>query len=115
MRAHSEKFKKRGLNSVTLCEVAKQSLGPHLVKQPIWVWGDLGSFQLAQSNSLTEGVWNLGGLYLATHEDNSIQLLSIAKNYNSLPYLVSSVWLAQFRKPDAIEVGTPSKVRAKQI
>ena len=31
-------------------------------------------------------------VYLALHEDNSIQLLSIANNYNGLPYLFSSVW-----------------------
>jgi len=28
----------------------------HLVFQPIWGWGDLGSFQLPQSNSAPEGV-----------------------------------------------------------
>jgi len=30
-------------------------------------------------------------VYLAPHEDNSIQLLSTANNYNGLPYLFSSV------------------------
>ena len=42
-------------------------------------------------------------VYLAPHEDNSIQLLSIANNYNGLPYLFSSVWPAQFQKPDSSE------------
>jgi hypothetical protein len=32
-----------------------------LVFQPIWGWGDLGSFQLPHSNSSPEGAWNLGG------------------------------------------------------
>ena len=30
-------------------QVAKHFLGPHLVLQPIWGWGDLGPFQLPQS------------------------------------------------------------------
>jgi len=34
--------------------VAKHFLRPHLVFQPIWGWGDLGSFQLPQSNSSPE-------------------------------------------------------------
>jgi hypothetical protein len=84
--------------------VAKHFLHPHLVFQPIWGWGSLGSFQLPQSNSSPEGAWNLGGLYLAPHEDNSIQLLSIANNYSSLPSLVSTIWLAHFQKPGATEV-----------
>jgi len=29
-------------------------LRPHLVFQPMWGWGDLGSFQLPQSNSSSE-------------------------------------------------------------
>jgi len=41
--------------------VAKHFLCPNLVFQPIWGWGDLGSFQLPQSNSSPEGAWNLGG------------------------------------------------------
>ena len=36
--------------------VAKHLLQLHLVFQPIWGWGDLGSFQLPQSNSAPEGV-----------------------------------------------------------
>ena len=52
-------------------------------------------------------------VYLAPHEDNIIQLLSIANNYNGLPYLFSSVWLAQFQKPDASEIWTSSTVTAK--
>jgi hypothetical protein len=70
--------------------VAKYFLCPHLVYQPVCRWGDLGFFQLPQSNSSPEG-GNLGGLYLTPHEDNNIQPLSIANNYNGLPYLVSSV------------------------
>jgi hypothetical protein len=35
--------------------VAKCFLHLHLVFQPFWWWGDLGSFQLPQSNSLPEG------------------------------------------------------------
>jgi len=34
---------------------AQYLLLPHLVFQPIWGWGDLGSFQLPQSNSAPEG------------------------------------------------------------
>jgi len=60
--------------------VAKQFLRPHLVFQPIWGWGDLGSFQLPQSNSSSEGARNLGGY---------IFFPAIANNYNGLPYLVS--------------------------
>jgi len=90
-----EQLQKRGLKSVTLCEVAKHFLRPHLIFQTIWGWGDLGSFQLPQSNFPQEVAWNLGWLYLAPHEDNSIQLLGIANNYNGLPYLVYSVWLAE--------------------
>jgi len=70
--------------------VQKQFL--HLVFHLIWGWDDLGSLQLPQSNSSPEGGWNLGGLYVALHEGKSIQLLSIANNYNGLPYLISSVW-----------------------
>ena len=62
-----------------------------------------------------EGAWNLGGLYLALHEDNSMELSSITNNYNSPPYLVSSVRLAQFQKPDATEVWTFSTETAKQV
>ena len=43
-------------------------------------------------------------VYLVPHEDNIIQLLGIANNYNDLPYLSSSIWLAQFHKPDATEI-----------
>jgi len=43
-------------------------------------------------------------VYLALREDNSLQLLSIANNYNGLPYLFSSVWLAHFQKPDATDM-----------
>ena len=67
---------------------AKHFLRPHLVLQPDWGWGDLGSFQRPQSHSSPEGSWNIGGLYLAPHEDNSIQLLSVANNYNGLPYIL---------------------------
>jgi len=95
--------------------VAKHFLHLNLVFQPVWGWGDFGSFQLPQSISSPEGAWNLGGLYLALDEDNSIQLLSIVSNYNGLPYLVSTVWLAQFQKPDATKVWTSSTVIAKQI
>jgi len=56
---------------------------PALSLPPIWGWGDLGSFQLPQSNSSSEGARNLGGY---------IFFLAIA-NYNGLPYLVSFVWL----------------------
>jgi len=35
--------------------VAKHFLRPNMVFQPIWWWGDLGSFQLPQSNSSPEG------------------------------------------------------------
>jgi hypothetical protein len=35
---------------------AQYLLLPHLVFQPIWGWGDLGFFQLLQSNSSPEGV-----------------------------------------------------------
>ena len=90
-------------------------LRPLLVFQPVWGWSDLGSFQHPQSNSSPEGAWNLGGLYLTPHEDNSIQLLSIANNYNGLPYLVSSVWQAHFQKPYASEVWTSYRSTAKQF
>jgi hypothetical protein len=93
---------------------SRNVLRTHLVFQPIWEWGDLGSVQLPQSNSSTEGAWNPGVLYLAPHADNSIQLLSVANNYNGLPYLVSSVWPAQFQKPDATDVWKSFTVRAKQ-
>ena len=39
--------------------VAKYILRPHLILQPIWGWGDLGSFQLPQSTSSPEVAWNL--------------------------------------------------------
>jgi len=39
---------------------------PHLVFQPNWGRGDLGFFQLLQSNSSPEEVWNLGG-YIEPH------------------------------------------------
>ena len=55
------------------------------------------------------------GYILAPHEVNSIEMLSIVNNYNALPYLVSSAWLAQFQKPDATEVWTSSTATAKQI
>jgi len=38
-------------------QVAQHLLRPHLVFQPIWGWGDLGSFQLPQSNSSSEEAW----------------------------------------------------------
>ena len=41
--------------------VAKHFLRPHLVLQPVWGWGDLGSFQLPQSTFSPEGAWNLCG------------------------------------------------------
>jgi len=37
--------------------VAKHLLQMNSVFQPIWGWGDLGSFQLPQSNSSREGAW----------------------------------------------------------
>jgi len=36
---------------------AQHLLQPHLVLQPIWGWGNLGSFQLLL-NSSPEGAWN---------------------------------------------------------
>jgi hypothetical protein len=36
-------------------QVAKHFLHLHLVFQPIWGWGVLGSFQLPQSNFSPEG------------------------------------------------------------
>jgi len=68
--------------------VAKHFLNRHLVFQPIWGWGDLGSFQLPQSNSSPKGASNLGGY---------IFFPANANNYNGLLYLVSSVWLAQLQ------------------
>ena len=41
--------------------VAKHLLRPNLVFQPIWGWGNLGSFQLPQSNSSPGAAWNLSG------------------------------------------------------
>jgi len=35
--------------------VAKYFLRLNMVFQPIWVWGDLGFFQLPQSNTSPEG------------------------------------------------------------
>jgi len=35
--------------------VAKHFLHPHLLFQPVWGWGDLGSLQLPQSNSSPAG------------------------------------------------------------
>jgi len=86
--------------------VTKHFLHLHLVFQPIWGWDNLGYFQLPQSNSSWEGPWNLSGYILFP---------AIANNYNSLPYLVSSVWLAQFQKPDATETRMSSAVTAKKI
>jgi len=74
--------------------VTKHFLRPPSVFQPIWGWDNLGYFQLPQSNSSPEGAWNFSGY---------IFFLAIASNYNGLLYLVSSVWLAQFQKPDATE------------
>jgi hypothetical protein len=37
------------------CRVAQHLFRPNLVFRPIWVWGDLGSFQLLQSNFSPEG------------------------------------------------------------
>jgi len=39
----------------------KTFLRPDLVFQEIWGWGNLGSFQLPQSNSSSEESWNVGG------------------------------------------------------
>jgi len=86
--------------------VTKHFLCPHLVFQPIWGWGNLGYFQLPQSNCSPEGAWNLSGY---------IFFPAIANNYNGLPSLISSVWLAQFQKPDATETWMSSTVTAKQI
>jgi len=72
MCAHLWTVKKRGLNSVTLCEVSKHFFCPPFVFQQICGWGDLCSLYLPQSNSSPEGTWNLGGLYIAPHDDNSI-------------------------------------------
>jgi len=36
-------------------QVAQHLLWPHLVFQPIWGWGNLGFFELLQSNSSPEG------------------------------------------------------------
>ena len=80
-------------------------LQPYLVYQPIWSWGDFGSFQLPQSNSSPEGAWNVGGLYLALHEDNSIKQMSIANKYTGLPYLVSAAWQAGFRNVMPLRYG----------
>jgi len=38
------------------CRAAHYLLLPHLVFQPNWGWGDLGFFQLLQSNSSPEEV-----------------------------------------------------------
>jgi len=38
------------------CRAAQYLLLPHLVFQPNWGWGDLGFFQLLQSNSSPEEV-----------------------------------------------------------
>jgi len=47
------------ISLATVCygdsQVPKLFLLPHLVLQPICGWGDLGSFQLPQSNSSPEG------------------------------------------------------------
>ena len=91
---------------VMATRVTKHLLRLNLVFQRIWGWCNLGSFQLPQSNSSPLGAWNLCGY---------IFFLAIANNYNSLPYLVSSVWVAQFQKPDATEIWTSSTVTAKQI
>ena len=48
------------------CQAAQYLLLPHLVFQPNWEWGDLGFFQLLQSNSSPEEVWNLSG-YIEPH------------------------------------------------
>ena len=64
---------------------------------------------------LTRGSLKSRWVYLAPHEENIIQLLSIANNYNGLPYLFSSVWRAQFQKPAASEIWTSSTVTAKPI
>ena len=45
---------------------AQYLLSPHLVFQSNWGWGNLGFFQLLQSNSSPEGVWNLSG-YIELH------------------------------------------------
>jgi len=62
-----------GLGSISLASVgydgsqsAQYLLPPHLVFQSNWGWGDLGFFQLLQSNSSPEGVWNLSG-YIEPH------------------------------------------------
>jgi hypothetical protein len=38
------------------CRAAQYLLLPHLFPQPNWGWGDLGFFQLLQSNSSPEEV-----------------------------------------------------------
>jgi len=55
--------------------VAKHFLRPHLVLQPVWGWGVLGTFQLPQSILTRRSLKSLS-VYLAPREDNSIQLLS---------------------------------------
>jgi len=46
---------------VLASRVAQHLLCPHLVFQPFWGWGNLGSFQLLLSNSIPEAAWNLSG------------------------------------------------------
>ena len=57
---------------------AQYLLSPHLVFQSNWGWGNLGFFQLLQSNSSPEGVWNLSGcieLHMKITESNCWVLL----------------------------------------
>jgi len=94
------------LASVCYCNsgVAKHFLSLHLVFQPIWGWGDLLFFPASSIKFLTKSSLKSRWVYLAPHEDNSIQLLSIANNYNGLPFWFSPVRLAQFQKPDVTDM-----------
>ena len=51
----SQAHRQQRISLATVCygpRVAKYFLGPQLFLQPIWGWGDLGSFQLPQSTSV---------------------------------------------------------------
>jgi len=73
-----------------------------LPTNPAVGWSSL--FPASSIKFLTRRSLKSQWVYLAPHEDNSIQLLSVANNYNGLPYLFSSVWLAQFQKPDTTDI-----------
>ena len=75
----------------------------------MWSW----LFTASSIKFLTRRGLKSWWVYLAQYEDNSIQLLSIDKKYNGLPYLFSSVRLALFQKPDASEKWTSSTVTTK--